>query len=137
MAGPANPIPGTEFSIPCLEGRSCTVHPSARLGGNAARRRDVVAGVLKNSGGDVGTVVGSSSLGSETIKGTCQMAKLIFINLLVSDLARATAFLSGDRRRQERAVFRRYGILHGIFRYHPCDADDTRKVSAVHHQEDC
>jgi hypothetical protein len=60
------------------------------------------------------------------------MAKLIFINLPVSDLARAAAFLSGDRRRQERAAFRRYGIMHGIFRYHPYDADDTRKVSAVH-----
>jgi predicted lactoylglutathione lyase len=36
--------------------------------------------------------MGSSSLGSETIKGTYQMAKLIFINLPVSDLARATAF---------------------------------------------
>ena len=36
--------------------------------------------------------MGKSSLGSESIKGTHQLAKLIFINLPVSDLARATAF---------------------------------------------
>jgi hypothetical protein len=75
----------------------------------------------KNSGGDVGTVMGSSSLGSETIKRTYQMAKLIFINLPVSDLARATAFYQAIGA----------GIMHGIFRYHPRDADDIRKVSVM------
>ena len=44
------------------------------------------------------------------------MAKMIFINLPVSDLARSTAFLPGDRRQKEPAILRRYRVLHGIFR---------------------
>ena len=88
MAVQAYPIPGAEFPFLVSKGAIAQRIRQHHWG------RDVTSWPVcsKNSGGDVGTVVGSSSLGSETIKGTHQMAKLIFINLPVSDLGRATAF---------------------------------------------
>ncbi len=47
------------------------------------------------------------------------MAKLIFVNLPVSDLAHATAFYQAIGARKERPILRRNRILHGVFRDHP------------------
>ena len=92
MAVPGLPIPGAEFSF--LVSKGAIAQCIRQHDWGAMPLGDVTSWPVcsKNSGGDVGTVMGSSSLGSETIKGTYQMAKLIFINLPVSDLARATAF---------------------------------------------
>jgi predicted enzyme related to lactoylglutathione lyase len=65
------------------------------------------------------------------------MAKLIFINLPVSDLARATAFYQAIGAVKNAQFSDDTASCMVFFRYHPCDADDIRKVSAVHHQEDC
>ena len=52
------------------------------------------------------------------------MAKMIFVNLPVSDLARATAFYQAVGAEKNDAILRRHRVLHGVFRNHPRHAAD-------------
>ena len=53
------------------------------------------------------------------------MAKMIFISLPVSDVARSTAFYQAIGAVKNEAFSDAHRVLHGVLRHHPRDADDA------------
>ena len=60
------------------------------------------------------------------------MSRMIFVNLPVEDLGRATAFYEAIGAIREPPIQRRDGGVHGAVRHHPRDAADPPQFRAVH-----